>query len=403
MSESGDFEEVFAGAEGTIFVAPGDDFCCECGSDSGDVCEQWGAGGIQVNSDGIDARFDFSVEGFLEECLIDIVLVLSDTDGAGIDFDQFCERVLESVCDADSAANSDVEMWIFGDGDFAGRVDGGTGFADGDVSDAEVVAFQYVCDEAVCFAGGGTVADGDEADAVLSDEFQEDEFGVLQIFAWRGGEDGFAGEKLSGAVDDCQFASGAKSGVDADGDLLSCRCSHEEIAEISGEDSDSICVGLFAVLLQDGGFCGWSEQAVEAIGDGCLELCVEFEAGVFEDEFGESSAALLVIEFEVQFEDSFGFAALESEESVGGHGGDAFAEVEVVCEASSGFFLAFFEGGGEFTVGGEIECDAAVSGILGPCFGDDIAGSLQCRLFIGDVECRIFEASEDFEWFLLQW
>lgn len=42
-------------------------------------------------------------------------------------------------------------------------------------------------------------------------------------------------------------------------------------------------------------------------------------------------------------------------------------------------------------------------GIFGPCFGDDIAGSLKCRVFIGDIECGVFEASEYIEWFLLQW
>lgn len=220
------------------------------------------------------------------------------------------------MSDADGAAYGDVEIGVFGDGGFTGRVDGGAGFADGDLCDAEVVAFEDIGDEAVCFARGGAVTDGDKADIVLSDQFQEDIFGVLQIFAWRCGEDGFAGEKLSCAVDDCQFAPCAESGVDADGDVLSCGCCHEQIVEISGEDINGLSVGFFAMLLQNGGFCGGAEQALEAIGNGGPQFGVEFEAWVFENIFGQSSAAQFVIEFEVQFEDSFGFAALESEESV---------------------------------------------------------------------------------------
>lgn len=94
LTESGNFQEVAAGGEGAIFVAPGDNFSGEYGADPGDVCEQWGAGSIQIDSDGIHARFDFAIECFSEECLVDVVLILSDSDGAGIDFDEFCEGVL---------------------------------------------------------------------------------------------------------------------------------------------------------------------------------------------------------------------------------------------------------------------------------------------------------------------
>lgn len=330
LSESWDFEEIATGVEGAVFVAPGDDFTGEDCADTGDVCEERGAGRVQIDSDGIHARFHFAIECFSEECLIDIVLVLADSDGAGVDFDEFCEWILESVSDADGAANGDIEFGIFGDGDFTGRVDGGAGFADGDLCDAEVVSFEDIGDEAVSFAGGSAVADGNEADIVLADEFQEDIFSVLEVFAWRSGEDGFAGEKLSGAVDDCQFASCAKSGVDSDRDLLSGGCCHEQIAEIFGEDFNGFCICFFSLLLQYGGFSGWAEQAMEAVGDGGLQFGVEFEAWIFENFFGKSSATQFVIEFEVQFEDAFGFTALECEESVGGHGGDAFAEAEVV-------------------------------------------------------------------------
>ena len=58
------------------------------------------------------------------------MLILSDPDGAGVDFYEFSEWVLQSVGDTDSAADCDIEVGVFGDSGFTGGVDGGTGFAD---------------------------------------------------------------------------------------------------------------------------------------------------------------------------------------------------------------------------------------------------------------------------------
>lgn len=70
-------------------------------------------------------------------------------------------------------------------------------------------------------------------------------------------------------------------------------------------------------------------------------------------------------------------------------------EGEVSGESGTCFFASFFHGRGELAAAGEFDSDAAIVWVIGPCFGDDIAGSLQCSLFISDTEFRIFESGEN--------
>ena len=126
-------------------------FSGQYGTDAGDMRQQWHTGCIQIDADGIDTGFHFAVERFFQEGLIDVVLLLPDADGSWVDFDEFGKGVLEAVSDTDGTANGDIQIRVFGDGSFAGGVHRGTGFADGDVGDTEVVSFEHVGDESISF------------------------------------------------------------------------------------------------------------------------------------------------------------------------------------------------------------------------------------------------------------
>ena len=63
------------------------------------------------------------VEALLEFLLIDILLILSHTDGIGIDLDKFGKRVHQSSSDRDGAAHGDILVGEFLTGNLAGRID----------------------------------------------------------------------------------------------------------------------------------------------------------------------------------------------------------------------------------------------------------------------------------------
>ncbi len=131
-ADTGNLVELGAGAELSVLVAVSDDVERGAFGDAGNVAEQGPGGGVEVDADAIDATLDDGLKGLLELTLIDVVLVLADTDGFGIDLDQLGERVLETTGDRDGAADGEVEVRKLLAGDVGCGVNAGSGLGDGD-------------------------------------------------------------------------------------------------------------------------------------------------------------------------------------------------------------------------------------------------------------------------------
>ena len=100
-----------------------DDVGRQFGTDTRDMRQQRGAGGVDIHADVVDHAFDHAVEGVREGGLIDIVLIQADADGFGIDLDQFGERVLRAAGNGDRAADGDIEVGEFGAGESGCGID----------------------------------------------------------------------------------------------------------------------------------------------------------------------------------------------------------------------------------------------------------------------------------------
>ena len=119
----------------------------------------------------VDAALDDGFERLLKLALVNVVLILADADGLGIDLDEFGERVLQAAGDGDGAAHGEVEVGKLLARDVRGGVDAGAGFADGDGEDVvDACLAEEVANEGIRLARGGAVADGDGADVVLREE-----------------------------------------------------------------------------------------------------------------------------------------------------------------------------------------------------------------------------------------
>lgn len=192
-----------------------DDFFGEGRADACDIGEQGSAGGIDFDADLVDAAFDDFVELFLEEGLVDVVLVLADADGLGIDFDEFCEGILESPSDGDRAANGEIEVREFFAGDIGGAVDAGPGLVDLDEDDiAQPLGFEEFFEEGFGFASTCTVADGDGIGRILGEEGKE--VAGSACFVACGEIKGGVVEEFASLIDGHAFAACALAGVDAD-------------------------------------------------------------------------------------------------------------------------------------------------------------------------------------------
>ena len=106
--------------------------------------------------------------------LVDVVLVLADTDGLRIDLHQFGQRVLQATRDRHRATQRHVEIGEFLGGQFRRRVHRRTGFGHHDLGQLQ---FRHLGDQfagqLVGLAAGGAVADGDQVDRVRSAQGRE--------------------------------------------------------------------------------------------------------------------------------------------------------------------------------------------------------------------------------------
>ena len=117
-TESGNLEELCSRIEVAVCFAMGHNFFGHGGADASDVGEEFSRSGIEFDADAVDAAFDDFFEFFLEKRLVDVVLILSDTDGFGVDFDEFGEWVLKSSGDGNGAPDGQIQVGKF----FAGQV-----------------------------------------------------------------------------------------------------------------------------------------------------------------------------------------------------------------------------------------------------------------------------------------
>lgn len=85
-SHAGYFHQLFARREGAVGGTVGDDVLCQLRTQPGDVGEQMTTGGIEVDAYLVDTVLNRLVERFLQLRLVYIMLVLTYTNGFGVDF-----------------------------------------------------------------------------------------------------------------------------------------------------------------------------------------------------------------------------------------------------------------------------------------------------------------------------
>ena len=168
FAEAGDFPELGAGGEAAVRGAVADHVFRERGAEAGDVGEEVLGGGVQLDADGIHAALDGVIERGFQSALIDIVLVLADADGLGVDLHQFRERIHEAASDRNGAAHGDILVGEFLASGLGGGIDRGAALVHHD--DLDGGGQLEFFDKGLGLAGGGAVADRDGLDVVLFDE-----------------------------------------------------------------------------------------------------------------------------------------------------------------------------------------------------------------------------------------
>jgi len=95
--------QLLAVLERAMLIAKRHDVLGERFVEAGDSREQRRRRRVQIGSDGVDAVFDNRVELSSQQRLIEVVLILANPDGLGLDAHELGERILETARNRDCA------------------------------------------------------------------------------------------------------------------------------------------------------------------------------------------------------------------------------------------------------------------------------------------------------------
>ncbi len=110
------------------------------------------------------------IQRFGKFFLVHIMLILSDTDGFGIDLYQLGKRILQTACDRSRTSLSHVKLWELFRCQLAGRINRCARFVD-DVLNRFRNLFEKLYDDLLRLAARSAVSQGDNEIWYFFDQF----------------------------------------------------------------------------------------------------------------------------------------------------------------------------------------------------------------------------------------
>ena len=258
------------------------------------------------------------------------------------------------------------------------------------------MALDEVACEAVGFAGGGAVADGDERDPVFRGEPAERVQRAVPV-VFRGMRiDGRGVDDLAGGVDDGDLHASAQAGVEPQGRARPCGCGKQQVAQVAREDLDGLGFGADAQRAHELGFQMHAHLHAPGEAHGVHQPAVGGAAAVGDAEAGGDARLAGVVrivprrlcgfavEAQAYVEQVFAPAAEDGERAVRGHGGQRLGVVEIVGVFFRRTFLACDHAGLHHAVILQVFAQALQEGgILGEALHQDLARAVKRGLGIG--------------------
>src|SRR5215831_281681 len=96
-----------------MLIAIADGILCKLVSDTGNVFQKIDRCAVQLDTDSVHAGFDHRRETALQLLLIDIMLILPDTNGLGVRLHELRQWILQPARDRYGAADSDIQLRKF--------------------------------------------------------------------------------------------------------------------------------------------------------------------------------------------------------------------------------------------------------------------------------------------------
>ena len=197
--------------------------------------------------------------------LVHIMLILSHTDGLGIDLHQLRQRILKAPRHGGSTSLSHIKIGEFLGGQLAGGIHRGPGFIDNDILHRQLRFPEEIRNDLLRLPGSGTVAQADDLHMPAADQLLNGLHGLLNpVLGCRGVNDRGI-QYLAGGVHHRDFAAGTEGRIPAQHHLARNGRLHKELLQIAAEDLDGAILGLLRQLVPDVCLNGGGQQTLVGI------------------------------------------------------------------------------------------------------------------------------------------
>ena len=261
----GHLQKFLSGGESAIFFSVFQDIFRHRAVDACHIGKQGRTCCVQIYTHAVYTVFHHAAEGFAQTLLVHVMLILTDTDGFGVDLHQFRQGVLNTSADGNGTAEGNIIFWEFLRPQLGCRINGCPRFIGNDILYFTFCFLQHFCHKQFGFPGGRAVADGNEVNAVFLDEAQQLLFRFSGfILGWRGVNHGRF-QRFACGIDDSNFAACAIGRVKGQHHLAADGRLQKELLQIFTEDADGRFFRFFRQVISDLSFQRGSDQSFIAV------------------------------------------------------------------------------------------------------------------------------------------
>ena len=204
----------------------------------GYVFEQRYRSPVDVNPDVINRIFNGCFQNPFQFFLIDIMLILTNADMFGIDFDQFRQGILKPAANGNGPPDRNIDIRVFFGSQFRGRINRCSGFIDDDILDRHLGFFDRFGHKLFRFPGSSTVTDGNNIDLMAFNQFDQLFFCFFNLTFAKGGVDSGIIQHLADLIENGNLAAGSKGWVKAHRDLFFKRWLEQQFFQVEGKHLD---------------------------------------------------------------------------------------------------------------------------------------------------------------------
>ena len=236
-------------------------------TDTGDIFQKRSRCRIQINTYFIYTVLHHSGKSLAQLLLIHIMLILSHTDGFGVDFYQLSKGILKSSCDRSSTSLSHIKIGELLCCQLAGRINRRSSLIGDHILNLLRNFFQKLHDNLLRFSGCCSVSKRNQCYIVFFDQFLQRFLcrPDLCVSSRRRGINNCCIQNLAGGIYNGQLTAGTKSRVPSQNYLACDWRLHQKLLQIFSEDTDGTVFRLFCEITADLSFDGRSDKTSIAV------------------------------------------------------------------------------------------------------------------------------------------